>query len=53
MKPLMIMITTAEIASDTAGTWKKILASEAISATIRPVIRKPPIKLKFLRVVRA
>jgi hypothetical protein len=38
----MIMTTTAEMVIESRGMAKKILAIIATTATIRPVIRKPP-----------
>ena len=49
----MIMITAEEMARESAGICRKIFASMATITTIRPVKRKPRIKLKSLRVVKA
>ena len=53
MKPDMMNTIATLIASDTAGTMKKIFAIPATTATTRPTSRKPPRKEKSFLVVSA
>ena len=48
----MIKMIAPDSASDKAGIWKNRLATIARTAIIKPTIKKPPIKLKSLRVVK-
>ena len=49
----MIITTTAESVSDSAGIARNMFAIIATTATIRPVIRKPPRYEKSFFVLRA
>ena len=53
ISPLISRMMAPETASDSAGISRKMLANMAITTTSMPANRKPPMKEKSLREVRA